>query len=79
MNEAACNVILNLINLAVRMMPIFVCLEPKEEPGEHCGRIGISLGHYGLPPVPVSHQGTGVSLCPGNLFLSLFFAAPYIF
>ena len=29
MNDAACTVFINLINLAVRMMPIFVCLEPK--------------------------------------------------
>lgn len=31
MNDAACIVVTNLINLAVRMLPIFVCLEPKRK------------------------------------------------
>uniref|UniRef100_UPI000ABD4555 hypothetical protein n=1 Tax=Clostridium sp. NkU-1 TaxID=1095009 RepID=UPI000ABD4555 len=43
MNEAACNVVLNLINLAVRMMPIFVCLEPKRKNRENIAAISAYL------------------------------------
>ena len=31
MNDAACGIFQNLINLSVRMMPIFLCLEPKQK------------------------------------------------
>lgn len=31
MNDEACAVILNLISLSVRMMPIFICLEPRHK------------------------------------------------
>ena len=31
MNDAACSVFQDLINLSVRMMPIFLCLEPKQK------------------------------------------------
>ena len=38
MNDAACSVFQDLINLSVRMMPIFLCLEPKtEKQGNHRG------------------------------------------
>ena len=43
MNDAACTVFVNLINLAVRMMPIFVCLEPKHRDRENIAAISVYL------------------------------------
>ena len=43
MNDAACTVFMNLINLAVRMMPIFVCLDPKHSYRENIAAISAYL------------------------------------
>lgn len=43
MNDNACTVFLNLINLAVRMMPIFVCLEPKHRNRENIAAVSVYL------------------------------------
>ena len=43
MNDAACTVFMNLINLAVRMMPIFVCLDPKHSYRENIAAISVYL------------------------------------
>lgn len=43
MNDNACTVFLNLINLAVRMMPIFVCLEPKHSSRENIAAVSVYL------------------------------------
>ena len=52
MNDAACTVFVNLINLAVRMMPIFVCLEPKHRDRENIdSQRGENRGR-GKPPQP---------------------------
>ena len=45
MNDAACTVFMNLINLAVRMMPIFVCLDPKHSYRDNIAAISLSLIH----------------------------------
>lgn len=43
MNDNACTVFLNLINLVVRMMPIFVCLEPKHRNRENIAAVSVYL------------------------------------
>ena len=43
MNDNACTIILNLINMAVRMMPIFVCLEPKHRNRENIAAVSAYL------------------------------------
>ncbi|EXG84614.1 hypothetical protein K413DRAFT_1366 [Clostridium sp. ASBs410] len=80
MNEAACNVVLNLINLAVRMMPIFVCLEPKRKNRENIAAVSAylwvimvslqSLFHIREPIFPIVQ---GIFSCLFFLLLLIFF------
>ncbi len=80
MNEAACNVILNLINLAVRMMPIFVCLEPKRKNRENIAAVSVYLwvimvSLQSLFPIrkPVFLLIQGIFSCLFFLLLLIFF------
>jgi len=43
MNDEACRIFLNLITLSVRMMPVFVCLEPKVKSRENIASISAYL------------------------------------
>lgn len=43
MNDAACRVFQDLINLSVRMMPIFLCLEPKQKNRETIAACSVYL------------------------------------
>lgn len=43
MNDAACHVFQDLINLSVRMMPIFLCLEPKQKNRETIAACSVYL------------------------------------
>ena len=43
MNDEACRIFLNLITLSVRMMPVFVCLEPKAKSRENIASISVYL------------------------------------
>lgn len=43
MNDAACRVFQDLINLSVRMMPIFLCLEPKHKNRETIAACSVYL------------------------------------
>lgn len=43
MNDAACHVFQDLINLSVRMMPIFICLEPKQKNRETIAACSVYL------------------------------------
>lgn len=43
MNDEACRIFLNLITLSVRMMPVFVCLEPKVKSRENIASISVYL------------------------------------
>ena len=43
MNDEACSVFRDLINLAVRMMPIFVCMEPKHKNKENIAAVSAYL------------------------------------
>ena len=77
MNDAACHVFQDLINLSVRMMPIFLCLEPKQ--GNHRGLLRLSVGHHDLYPVPVSHSGPYLLDLPGLFFVPVFSCASGLF
>lgn len=43
MNDAACGIFQNLINLSVRMMPIFLCLKPKQKNRETIAACSVYL------------------------------------
>ena len=43
MNDTACHVFQDLINLSVRMMPIFLCLEPKDKNRETIAACSVYL------------------------------------
>lgn len=43
MNDEACLIFLNLITLSVRMMPVFVCLEPKVKSRENIASVSVYL------------------------------------
>ena len=73
MNDAACHVFQDLINLSVRMMPIFLCLEPKQKNRETIAACSVyPLGYHDLYPVPVSHSGSHLLDLPGLFFMPVF-------
>ena len=43
MNDFACKVFLDLIYLAIRMMPIFICLEPRYGDREKITAVSVYL------------------------------------
>lgn len=79
MNEAACNVILNLINLAVRMMPIFVCLEPKKKNRENIAAVSVYLWVIMVSLQSLFHIREPVFLFVQGIFSCLFFLLLLIF
>lgn len=79
MNEAACNVILNLINLAVRMMPIFVCLEPKRKNRENIAAVSVYLWVIMVSLQSLFHIREPVFLIIQGIFSCLFFLLLLIF
>ena len=79
MNEAACNVILNLINLAVRMMPIFVCLEPKRKNRENIAAVSVYLWVIMVSFQSLFHIRQPVFLIVQGIFSCLFFLLLLIF
>ena len=79
MNEAACNVILNLINLAVRMMPIFVCLEPKRKNRENIAAVSVYLWVTMVSLQSLFHIREPVFLIVQGIFSCLFFLLLLIF
>lgn len=79
MNDAACNVILNLINLAVRMMPIFICLEPKRKNRENIAAISVYLWVIMVSMQSLFRIGETVFLIFQGTFSCLFFLILLIF
>ena len=79
MNDAACTVFMNLINLAVRMMPIFVCLDPKHSYRENIAAISAYLWVIMISMESVFHISPQVFCVPGPIFLSLLSGAPCLF
>lgn len=43
MNDSCCTIFINLINIILRMMPIFICLEPKKQSRENIAAISVYI------------------------------------
>ena len=43
MNDNCCTIFINLINIIVRMMPIFICLEPKKQTRENIAAVSVYI------------------------------------
>lgn len=79
MNDAACTVFMNLINLAVRMMPIFVCLEPKHSYRENIAAISAYLWVIMISMESVFHISPQVFFVFRGVFSCLYFLVLLIF
>ena len=79
MNDAACTVFMNLINLAVRMMPIFVCLDPKHSYRENIAAISAYLWVIMISMESVFHISPQVFFVFRGLFSCLYFLVLLVF
>lgn len=79
MNDNACKIILNLINLAVRMMPIFVCLEPKRRNRENIAAVSAYLWVIMVSMQSLFHISPQVFFIFQGVFSCLFFLVLLIF
>lgn len=79
MNDAACTVFMNLINLAVRMMPIFVCLEPKGGNRENIAAVSVYLWVIMVSMEAVFHISHQVFFAFQGIFSCLFFLILLVF
>lgn len=79
MNDNACTIILNLINMAVRMMPIFVCLEPKHRNRENIAAVSAYLWVIMVSLQSLFHISPQVFLVFHGIFSCLFFLVLLIF
>lgn len=79
MNDAACIVIINLINLAVRMMPIFLCLEPKRRNRENIAAASVYLWVIMISVESVFHLNHQLFFLFRGIFSCLFFLVLLIF
>lgn len=79
MNDNACTIFLNLINLAVRMMPIFVCLEPKRRNRENIAAVSAYLWVIMVSMQSLFHIRQQVFFVFQGMFSCLFFLVLLIF
>ena len=79
MNDNACTIILNLINMAVRMMPIFVCMEPKHKNKENIAAVSAYLWVLMVSMESVFHIDPRAFLTFRGLFSCLFFLVLLVF
>lgn len=79
MNDNACTIFLNLINLAVRMMPIFVCLEPKHRNRENIAAVSAYLWVIMVSMQSLFHIRQQVFFVFQGIFSCLFFLVLLIF
>ena len=79
MNDNACTIILNLINMAVRMMPIFVCLEPKHRNRENIAAVSAYLWVIMVSLQSLFHISPQVFFVFHGIFSCLFFLVLLIF
>lgn len=79
MNDNACTIILNLINMAVRMMPIFVCLEPKHKNRENIAAVSAYLWVIMVSMQSLLHISQQVFFLFQGVFSCLFFLVLLIF
>ena len=77
--DNACTIILNLINMAVRMMPIFVCLEPKHRNRENIAAVSAYLWVIMVSLQSLFHISPQVFLVFHGIFSCLFFLVLLIF
>ena len=79
MNDNACTIFLNLINLAVRMMPIFVCLEPKHRNRENIAAVSAYLWVIMVSMQSLFHIPQEIFFVFQGIFSCLFFLVLLIF
>ncbi|MFR2848515.1 MAG: histidine kinase [Hungatella hathewayi] len=79
MNDNACAVFLNLINLAVRMMPIFLCLEPRQKNRENIAAVSVYLWVVMISMQSLFHMNETQFLLFSGVFSCLFFLVLLIF
>ncbi|MBS5062614.1 MAG: sensor histidine kinase [Hungatella hathewayi] len=79
MNDNACAVFLNLINLAVRMMPIFLCLEPRQKNRENIAAVSVYLWVVMISMQSLFHMNETQFLLFSGAFSCLFFLVLLIF
>ncbi len=79
MNDNACAVFLNLINLAVRMMPIFLCLEPRKKNRETIAAVSVYLWVVMISMESLFHMNEMQFLVFSGAFSCLFFLVLLIF
>ncbi len=80
MNDAACRIFQDLINLSVRMMPIFLCLEPKQKNRETIAACSVYLWVIMIFTQSLFHiSGPHLLDLPGHFFVPVFSAAPDLF
>ena len=79
MNDAACTVFVNLINLAVRMMPIFMCMEPKHKNKENIAAVSAYLWVLMVSMESVFHIDPRAFLTFRGIFSCLFFLVLLVF
>lgn len=79
MNDHACTVFINLINLAVRMMPIFLCLEPKGPSRENIAAVSVYLWVIMISTESVFHISHQVFFVFQGIFSCLFFLVLLVF
>ncbi len=79
MNDEACSIFLDLINLAVRMMPIFVCLEPKRKNKENIAAVSAYLWVLMISAQSLLRIGSEAFFLFQGLFSCLFFLVLLVF
>lgn len=79
MNDEACSIFLDLIKLAVRMMPIFVCLEPKRKNKENIAAVSAYLWVLMVSMQSVFHIDPGAFFLFQGCFSGLFFLVLLVF
>ena len=79
MNDEACSVFQDLINLAVRMMPIFMCMEPKHKNKENIAAVSAYLWVLMVSMESVFHIDPRAFLTFRGIFSCLFFLVLLVF
>ena len=79
MNDFACKVFLDLIYLAIRMMPIFICLEPRYGDREKITAVSVYLWGIMIAMRSVSHMDLQTSYALQGIFAGIFFLVLLVF
>lgn len=79
MNDFACKVFLELIYLAVRMMPIFICLEPRYGDREKITVVSVYLWGVMVAMQCVTHMDSQTAYVVQGVFAGIFFLVLLVF